>query len=106
MSGSSEVRGVRAKASVVATEITSLAFGSLAYYRRLPLTVPLTRGVYLGGSLEVGELEDTDPGRTVPGTRFGSSLFLGVDTVIGPAYLGLGLAGDGNAAGYVIIGWP
>lgn len=83
-----------------------VAFGSLAYYRRLRLTLPLTRGVYLGGSLEVADLEDTDPWLTEPGTRFGSSLFLGIDTLIGPAYLGLGLAGDGNATGYIVIGWP
>jgi NTE family protein len=84
-----------------------MAFGSLTYYYHLTrLKLPLTRGVYVGGSLEVGTLEDTEPALTAPGTRFGSSLFLGVDTLIGPAYLGLGVSGDGEGTGYISIGWP
>jgi len=84
-----------------------MAFGSLTYYYRLTqLKLPLTRGVYVGGSLEVGTLEDTEPALTAPGTRFGSSLFLGVDTVIGPAYLGIGISGEGDGTGYISIGWP
>ncbi len=84
-----------------------MAFGSLTYYYRLThLKPPLTRGVYVGGSLEVGTLEDTEPALTAPGTRFGSSLFLGVDTLIGPAYLGIGISGDGAGTGYISIGWP
>ncbi|WP_295588123.1 patatin-like phospholipase family protein [uncultured Lamprocystis sp.] len=84
-----------------------MAFGALTYYYRLThLKLPLTRGVYVGGSLEVGTLEDTEPALTEPGTRFGSSLFLGVDTLIGPAYLGLGISGDGEGTGYISIGWP
>ena len=84
-----------------------VAFGALAYYRRLPdLTPSWARAVYLGGSLEVGSLQDTDPGYTQPGTRFGGSLFLGIDTLIGPACLGLGVAGDGSGTGYLMIGFP
>ncbi|AUB81909.1 patatin-like phospholipase family protein [Candidatus Thiodictyon syntrophicum] len=84
-----------------------VAFGALAYYRRLPtLTPSWARGVYLGGSLEVGSVTQTNPLLTPPGTRFGSSLFLGIDTLIGPAYLGLGMAGDGDGTGYLMIGFP
>jgi NTE family protein len=84
-----------------------VAFGSLTYYRLISaLPPPLGRGIYFGASLEVGELEDTNPLVTKPGTRFGSSVFLGADTWLGPAYFGLGLGGDGNTTGYLILGRP
>ncbi|WP_295387571.1 patatin-like phospholipase family protein [uncultured Thiodictyon sp.] len=83
------------------------AFGSLVYARKIAsLTPPLGRGIYLGGSLEVGRLERTDPGWTQPGTRFGSSLFLGADTWLGPAYLALGIAGNGSTTTYIMFGRP
>ncbi|WP_295454062.1 patatin-like phospholipase family protein [uncultured Thiodictyon sp.] len=82
-------------------------FGSLVYARKIAsLQAPVGRGIYLGGSLEVGRLEHTDPGRTRPGTRFGSSLFLGADTWVGPAFLALGIAGDGSTTTYVMFGRP
>jgi len=84
-----------------------LAFGSLTYYRLITaLPPPLGRGVYVGASLEVGELQETNPLLTEPGTRFGSSVFLGADTWLGPAYIGLGLGGDGNMTGYLVLGRP
>ena len=84
-----------------------VAFGSLAYYRRLPdLTPSWARGLYVGGSLEAGSLEETDPLYTQPGSRFAGSLFVGLDTLIGPAYLALGLTGDGEGTGYIMIGFP
>ncbi|WP_295454058.1 patatin-like phospholipase family protein [uncultured Thiodictyon sp.] len=83
------------------------AFGSLVYARKIAsLTPPLGRGIYLGGSLEVGTLEHTDAGWTRPGTRFGSSLFLGADTWLGPAFLALGIAGDGSTTTYIMVGRP
>ncbi|MCG6860958.1 MAG: patatin-like phospholipase family protein [Chromatiaceae bacterium] len=84
-----------------------LAFGALVYYRQLAtLTPPLGRGIYLGGSLEVGSIRDTLDFLTEPKTRFGSSVFLGADTWLGPAYLGLGVGGDGDATGYFLLGRP
>ena len=83
------------------------AFGSLTYYRLITaLPPPLGRGVYLGASLEVGELEKTNPLLTKSGIRSGSSLFLAADTWLGPAYIGLGLSGDGKSTGYLILGRP
>lgn len=84
-----------------------VAFGGLTYYRQIAaLTPPLGRGIYLGGSLEVGSIQDTFDFLTEPKTRFGSSIFLGADTWIGPAYLGLGLSGEGDATGYFLLGRP
>jgi len=93
-----------------------MAFGSLIYYRRIAsLPPPIGRGLYLGASLETGWLSEgvirnpatrqnviLSPGQT----NFGSSLFFGSDTWIGPAYLGLGLSGSGDSTVYVLIGRP
>jgi NTE family protein len=85
----------------------NLAFGSLTYYRLLTaLPPPLGRGVYVGGSLEIGTLNETIEQLNASGTRFGSSLFLGADTWLGPAYFGVGLTGDGETTGYIILGRP
>ncbi len=84
-----------------------VAYGGLIYYHQIAtLTPPLGRGVYLGGSLEVGAIGDTIDFLTEPKTRFGSSLFLGADTWLGPAYLGVGVGGDGEATGYFLLGRP
>jgi len=84
-----------------------LAFGSVTYYRRLAtLPPPLGRGLYAGASLEAGALEDTLSQLTESGVRFGSSVFLGADTWLGPAYLGLGFNGDGDGAVYIQLGRP
>jgi NTE family protein len=84
-----------------------LAFGGLIYYHRLAtLQPPLGRGIYLGGSLEAGSIRDTIEPLTEPKNRFGSSLFLGADTWLGPAFLGLGVSGEGDATGYFLLGRP
>ena len=84
-----------------------MAFGALIYYRELRhLTPPLGRGIYAGASLEVGSIRDTLEDLTEPQTRFGSSLFLGADTWLGPIYLGLGFGDEGDATGYFVLGRP
>jgi NTE family protein len=83
------------------------ALASLIYsYRIASLTPPLGRGVYVGASVEVGAIDDSIPELTKPGIRFGSSVFLGADTWLGPAYVALGRAGDGSTAGYLMLGRP
>ncbi|WP_223296710.1 patatin-like phospholipase family protein [Thiorhodovibrio frisius] len=92
-----------------------MVFGSLAYYRQIAtLPTPFGRGLFLGASLEAGWLPESrfndaagvDFNLAPEGTRFGSSLFFGSDTWIGPAYLGLGLSASGDHAVYVLIGRP
>jgi NTE family protein len=83
------------------------AFGSLTYTRQIAtLTPPLGRGLYLGGSLEVGRLWDVVEELNDEKTRYGSSLFFAADSWLGPAYLGVGLSGEGNAAVYFLLGRP
>ncbi|KAA6182058.1 BamA/TamA family outer membrane protein [Thiohalocapsa marina] len=83
------------------------AFGSLVYYHRLStLPPPLGKGLYLGGSLEVGRQWDVIEQLNPSETRYGSSLFFGADTWLGPFFLGFGLSGDGEITGYVNLGRP
>ena len=93
-----------------------MAFGSLKYYRQIAeLPPPIGRGLYLGASLEVGwlsagQVHNPATGSTVvlspEDTRYGGSLFFGSDTWLGPAYLGLGISGDGDTAVYILLGQP
>jgi NTE family protein len=83
------------------------AFGSLIYYHRLTtLTPPLGKGLYLGGSLEVGRQWDVIEPLNPSETRYGSSLFFGADTWLGPFFVGFGLSGEGDTTGYVSLGRP
>jgi NTE family protein len=93
-----------------------MAFAGLAYYRRIAaLPPPIGRGLYLGASLEAGWLSEGVARNPTTGqdvtlspekTGFGGSVFFGSDTWIGPAFLGLGLSGNGESAIYVLIGRP
>jgi NTE family protein len=84
------------------------AFGRLMYYRRIfPLPDILGSGAFLGGSAEVGRMTNrfiNSP--TSQGTLWSTSVFLGADTFLGPAYLGFGYAGSGNWSLYLLLGAP
>lgn len=83
------------------------AFGSLVYHHLLTtLTPPLGKGLYLGGSLEIGRQWDVIESLNPSATRYGGSLFFGADTWLGPFYMGFGLSGDGDTTGYVTLGRP
>jgi NTE family protein len=83
------------------------AFGSLVYYRQVTtLTPPLGKGLYLGGSLEVGRHWDVIEALNPSETRYGGSIFFGADTWLGPFFLGFGLSGEGDTTGYVTLGKP
>ena len=82
------------------------AFGRLMYYNRaLPLPDLLGSGVYVGASAEVGRITDRVDDLPTPGTVWSSSLFLGADTALGPAYLGVGV-GSGRWSLYLLLGVP
>ncbi len=82
------------------------AFGRLMYYNRiLPLPDLLGSGIYVGGSAEVGRISDRVDGLPSPGTVWSSSVFLGADTALGPAYVGVGV-GAGRWSLYLLLGVP
>ena len=82
-------------------------FGRLMYYNRvLPLPDLLGSGVFLGATAEVGWIGDRFDGLPSPGTLWSGSVFLGADTFVGPAYLGVGLGTAGNWSMYMLLGAP
>ena len=82
----------------------SIAFGRLVYFNRLA-QFPFLDGVYVGGSLEVGRVGDAlVPGS--PGTLSSASLFFGLDSLVGPVYLGAGVASNGSSSFYFFLGRP
>ncbi len=75
------------------------------YNRTMPLPDLLGSGVYVGGSAEVGRISDRVDGLPSPGTVWSSSVFLGADSVLGPAYIGVGV-GAGRWSLYLLLGAP
>ena len=83
----------------------NIRFGRVMYLRQLKAWNILA-GVYGGVSLEIGRVgKPLIPGNE-QGTLKSMALFLGVDTPIGPLYLGYGRTETGLASGYLYLGRP
>jgi len=79
--------------------------GRLVYtYRFANLPSTLGGGVHLGGSFEAGEVGNAFDPTTASGTIYCGSVFLGVDTILGPFYVAYGRADDGSNSFYVMLG--
>jgi NTE family protein len=83
----------------------SLTYGRLTYMNQM-LKMPLLEGVYLGGSLEVARLGAPLVPNGIQGNVGSASIFLAVDTPLGPAYLAYGHTSDGNNNVYFYLGKP
>ncbi len=83
-----------------------LVFGRLTYYQRTDYRAVLTRGMFIGGTLEAGNAWDQRGSVSLSDLRSGMSLFLGADTGLGPLYFGLTYAPRGSAGVYLFIGRP
>ncbi len=59
---------------------------------------------YLGLSYEVGNVWESRSDARFSGARQNGSLFLGLDTLIGPVYLGAGIGEQGDNAFYLFLG--
>jgi len=82
-------------------------FGRLMYYNRiLPLPDLLGSGVYVGGSIEAGEMHSRFDGLPFGGTIWSGSVFLAADTFAGPAYFGFGMGEAGRYSLYLLLGAP
>jgi len=79
------------------------------YYRQFrsnPLRGFLDATLYVGGSLEVGNAWQDSDDISLSNSIFAGSLFVGMDTFIGPVYIAGGLAEGGHSALYLFIGRP
>ncbi|HSC98316.1 MAG TPA: patatin, partial [Casimicrobiaceae bacterium] len=82
-------------------------FGRLMYYNRIfPLPPILGAGVFAGASAEVGNIRHRADGLPSPGTLYSGSLFLGANSIAGPAYLGVGFGTGGAFSAYLLLGAP
>ena len=80
--------------------------GRLTWMVRLNRQPVLTRGVFAGATLEAGNAWLSSRGVSLRDLRWGSSVFLGADTGLGPLYLGLTWAPGGRAGVSLMLGRP
>jgi len=83
----------------------SIVFGRVMYYKRL-IRGGLFEGAYGGVSLEAGKYDNQLIAGGPTGLLKSASVFVSVDTLVGPAYLGYGHAWDGNNSFYFYLGRP
>jgi NTE family protein len=81
----------------------AIAYGRLTYMNQL-FKMPLLEGVYGGASIEGARLGDPLIPTGIQGNVASGSLFLAVDTPLGPAYLAYGRTYDGNSNFYFYLG--
>jgi NTE family protein len=81
----------------------SLAYGRLTYLNQW-VRRGLFEGSYLGASLELGEVRDPLFAASPRGSLVSGSVFLAIDTPLGPFYVAYGAARDGNRAMYIYLG--
>lgn len=82
------------------------AIGRLLYYRRLgERSTPLfDTPMYVGGSVEVGNVWQTRSAISSGNALLAGSLFVVLDTMIGPLYLAYGVAEGGRTTAYLFLG--
>jgi len=78
----------------------------ILYYRQIGRGGPGYFDVptYLGASLEAGNVWQTRSEASFGNTRKDASLFLGMDTLLGPLYIATGFDQHGNQAFYLFLG--
>ncbi|HSD52771.1 MAG TPA: BamA/TamA family outer membrane protein, partial [Burkholderiales bacterium] len=86
----------------------NMAYGRLSYYNQvLRLPSLLGSGVYLGATAEAGSVGGVyTQGGASTGTLWSGSIFVGAETFLGPAYVGVATAGGGNNTFYLLLGAP
>jgi NTE family protein len=80
--------------------------GRLTWLLRLNQQPVLTRGVFAGATLEVGNAWLSSRSVSLRDLRWGGSVFLGADTGLGPLYLGMTWAPRGRAGVSLMLGRP
>lgn len=80
-----------------------LAFGRLAYLYQLHRSA-LFQGTYIGASLEYGRVRNPLVTTNPSDWQTGGSVFVAVDTPLGPVYLAYGVATGGNRSAYLLLG--
>ena len=82
-----------------------LAFGRLVYLYKMA-AFKLIPGMYVGASAEVGQMKAPFVPGNLTGTLVSGAVFFGVDTPVGPVYLGYGAMDGGYRSAYFFLGRP
>ncbi|MFN9123953.1 MAG: esterase, partial [bacterium] len=82
-----------------------LDYGRVTYLNQL-IKRGLLEGAYVGASLEAGKIRGAQFAESPSGLLVSGSLFVAMDTVLGPVYLAWGRARDGNSSFYLYLGRP
>lgn len=82
-----------------------MRFGRLVYNYRIA-GPGFLEGMSLGLSAEAGRIGDATTDPAALKTRYGSAIYLAVDTPLGPVYLAYGRANSANQAVYIFLGLP
>ncbi|WP_198349307.1 patatin-like phospholipase family protein [Ramlibacter pinisoli] len=81
------------------------AWGGLMFRRRLTyLAESVGSAIYGGLTAELGQVYERFDGTRVSGAMPSGSLFLGIDSKVGPVYIAYGRAQGGHSAFYVYLG--
>lgn len=82
------------------------AIGRLLYYRLLgtPSATPLSVPIYVGASIEAGNVWNRTEDVSMENTLTAGSIFVVFDTILGPIYLAYGAAEGGNRSAYLFLG--
>ncbi|MEM7276956.1 MAG: patatin-like phospholipase family protein [Pseudomonadota bacterium] len=86
-----------------------LAIARAVFYRRLrgnALNNVFDAPLYFGSSIEYGNVWNSRDDVSFSSARFAGSLFVGVNSIFGPVFVGVGVAENGNDAVYLSIGRP
>ena len=79
-------------------------YGALMYYYKImDINTVFADGVYIGGVFEAGNVWDDEDDIELDDLRLGGVASIGVDTILGPLYLGYGWTEDGNEEGEVYL---
>ena len=82
-----------------------VALAQAIYYYRLNDENPFfDLPIYVGGSIEAGSVYDDIDDFTLGSLGFAGSAFVGMDSPLGPAYLGFGITEEGDSAFYFFVG--
>ncbi|MBK9089536.1 MAG: patatin-like phospholipase family protein [Holophagales bacterium] len=83
------------------------AYAAVSVQHRIAsLPTRIGRGVYVGGTFEMGRVWARREETGFDGTRPAGGLFVGADSVLGPIYAGFGVGYGGNTSLYVLLGRP
>lgn len=81
-----------------------LGFARAVYYHQIGNLPLLGRGVYVGGSIEAGNVWGDRDNVSLRNLRTAGSVFVAADTWIGPFYFAWGRASGGQTSFYIFLG--